>query len=238
MQFCAACGAPVASDTFAAMGVEMRRNRIAIRLIAAALGLIFVLGAGLAVSRWMPTQRQSPPAAMADRQAPSASQPEVTPPAGAGSSNPTASQPVRTDDAMVPPAQQALPSVPSAPSAPSIDLPLSAGKTTANIPRHSQQTGPEAPGGISAGTDRYPGSQPIKVDAELPDIGVPVDTAAYTTSDSLSEVLNYYRQRYPDAQMTEMNGQKVFAVDRPGRTEVIAVGTNGAETRIAIVQAK
>lgn len=89
------------------------------------------------------------------------------------------------------------------------------------------------------GSDRYPGSEPVNVDnANLPDIGVPVATEVYTTSDSVPTVISYYRQRYPDAALSEVNGQNVIAVDGPGETKVIAIGTNGSETRIAIVKAR
>ena len=89
----------------------------------------------------------------------------------------------------------------------------------------------------SSESDRYPGSQPVDVkDVNLPDIGIPVSTEVYTTSDSLSTVVAYYTQRYSEAEVMEVNGQKVIAIDRPGATKVIAIGTSGEETRIAIVK--
>jgi hypothetical protein len=36
--------------------------------------------------------------------------------------------------------------------------------------------------------------------------------------------------------VTEINGQKIIAVSRPGATKVFAVGTTGWATRIAVVQ--
>ena len=94
-----------------------------------------------------------------------------------------------------------------------------------------------APSVGSSDSDRYPGSQPVEVkDANLPDIGIPVASEVYTTSDSVSTVISYYRRRYPDAEVTEINGQKIIAVSRPGATKVFAIGTTGSETRIAIVQ--
>jgi hypothetical protein len=87
------------------------------------------------------------------------------------------------------------------------------------------------------GSDRYPGSQPLEVkDVELPDIGVPITSQTYTTADSLATVLAYYTGLYPDAEVMEVNGQKVIAVIRPGATKVIALGSTGQETRIAILQ--
>ena len=89
----------------------------------------------------------------------------------------------------------------------------------------------------SSGSDRYPGSQPVTVDnANLPNIGIPVATEVYSTTDSVPTVVNYYKQRYPDGQVMEVNGQQVIAVDRPSGAKVIAVGTTGSETRIAIVR--
>jgi hypothetical protein len=94
-----------------------------------------------------------------------------------------------------------------------------------------------APAAAPSGSDRYPGSQAVSVDdAKLPDIGIPVSHEVYSTTDSVATVIRYYQQRYPDAQLMEINGQQVLAVDRPGLTKVIAIGTNGQETRIAIVQ--
>jgi hypothetical protein len=65
---------------------------------------------------------------------------------------------------------------------------------------------------------------------------VPVTSEVYTTTDSLSTVVAYYTQRYPDAGVLEVSGQKVIAVNRPGATKVIAIGTTGEETRIAILK--
>ena len=88
-----------------------------------------------------------------------------------------------------------------------------------------------------SGADRYPGSQPVNVDnAPMPDIGISVSKEVYSTSDSVATVIGYYRQRYPDAQVMEINGQNVIAIDRPGDTKVIAIGTTGQETRIAMVR--
>jgi hypothetical protein len=75
---------------------------------------------------------------------------------------------------------------------------------------------------VSTGSDRYPGSQPIEVkDVALPDIGVPVTSEVYTTTDSLSTIVAYYTQRYPDAEVLEANGQKIIAVNRPGPSRLL-----------------
>lgn len=110
----------------------------------------------------------------------------------------------------------------------------SAPSATQSVSSSPQETVPSA---APSGTDRYPGSQPVEVkNADLPDIGIPVAGEVYSTSDSVSTVVSYYTQRYPDAQVMDISGQKVIAVSRPGVTKVIAVGTTGQETRIAIVQ--
>ena len=105
--------------------------------------------------------------------------------------------------------------------------------------RQALPNSPPAPANASAGSDRYPGSEPIKVEnVSLPEIGVPVATEVYTTSDTVTAVINYYKQRYPDAEVTEVNGQQVIAVNNPTAPKAIAIGTTGSETRIAIVQPK
>jgi len=110
----------------------------------------------------------------------------------------------------------------------------SAPPATQNVSSSPQETVPSA---APSGADRYPGSQPVEVkDANLPDIGIPVAGEVYSTSDSVSTVVSYYTQRYPDAQVMDISGQKIVAVSRPGVTKVIAVGTSGSDTRIVIVQ--
>jgi uncharacterized membrane protein YvbJ len=49
-RYCTACGAPVAPDAVVAMAAEIRRHRMEMRLIAAALGLVFLVSAGLVVN--------------------------------------------------------------------------------------------------------------------------------------------------------------------------------------------
>ena len=107
-------------------------------------------------------------------------------------------------------------------------------------PAKQQAPSSQPPPAISvapAGADSYPGSKPVDVkNANLPDIGIPVAGEVYSTSDSVSTVVSYYTQRYPDAQVMEISGQKIIAVSSQGVVKVIAVGTTGEETRIAIVQ--
>jgi len=212
------------------MATEARRHRTKMLLIATVLGLVFVVSAWLVVSHWKHSGRegqtstpvqQLPSGSITDAQA---STPQSTTDAGASSQShppaPVAAQPIKTEDANLPPTQQQAPAQPR---------PV---ESTTDTKPQSQQDSP-------SGSDRYPGSQPVTVEnVNLPDIGVPVDTEVYTTSDSLSAVISYYRQRYPDAELREVNGQTVIAVSRPGETKVIALGTTGSETRIAIVRAK
>ncbi len=70
----------------------------------------------------------------------------------------------------------------------------------------------------------------------MPDVGFPVATEAYTTSDSVETVIEYYKRRYPGAQVSQMQGQNIIAIERNGSAKVIAIGSNGSETRIAIVK--
>jgi hypothetical protein len=129
----------------------------------------------------------------------------------------------------------------SRPSTSSVD-PKAVQNSSATLTQSRMQREPSlrqlpAPSTVSTASDRYPGSQPIEVkDANLPDIGVPVTSEVYTTTDSLSTVVAYYMQRYSDAEVTEVSGQKIIAIDRPGAAKVIAIGTTGEETRIAILK--
>jgi hypothetical protein len=222
-RFCAACGAPVAPDVVAAVTADMRRRSREMRLIAAALGLLLVVTAGLVIG----TSRRAGPA-------------------GATSVVPGQSPSTPATEARNPPAQalaDASPNPASQPQhGPQQQLPLQPQDQHRQLPelQESQpQRRPPVQADVSSDSDRYPGSVPIQVDnANLPDIGVPVATEVYTTSDSVSAVVGYYQQRYPGVAVTEVNGQKVIAIDRPGMTKVIAVGTTGSETRIAMVQPK
>lgn len=241
-RFCAACGAPVAPDAVAAMAAEMRRQRREMRLIAVTLGLVFVVSAGLVIRHsWHSGQggEASTPVTSAPTvpgqavtAVPSSSQPQH-PPAGvsSGSGHYPGSQPFKRENTNLPPAQQ----LPSAPISQAQTPPGQA--ITESAPSSSPPQAP-SPGGASSGSDRYPGSEPIKVDVSLPDIGIPVATEVYTTSDSVSAVISYYKQRYPDATVTDVEGQHVIAVSGPGEIKAITVGSTGSETRIAIVQPK
>jgi hypothetical protein len=243
-RFCTACGKPVAPDAVEAMRAEVSRHRLEMRLAASALGLILVIGAGLTVS-WLrragrtadrpPAVGENSPRALPEQppvaQAPPAE--AVTPMAKAYAPQPQ------------PAPQVAVPSSPAShPSAGGIDkkevekaLAAMAPPAKQSAPSARQETPSAAPAGDSQGSDRYPGSQPVEVkDAGLPDIGVPVAGEVYSTSDSVPTVVSYYTQHYPDAQVMDISGQKVIAVSRPGMTKVIAIGTTGEETRIAIVQ--
>jgi hypothetical protein len=253
-RYCTACGRLVAStpatpvvadnrlDLVATMRAELDRDRKQMRFLVVGLCAV-VISVGLIVSWVMhsgPTARNSVPeppprqqlpiqvpstqaiapdtsASQAPQKAvqatvPGASNPESQ--LSAGSIDPQQVQKALT--ALTPPAKQSAP------------------PATQSVPSSPQETGPSA---AQSGTDRYPGSQPVEVkDANLPDIGIPVAGEVYSTSDSVPTVVSYYTQRYPDAQVMEISGQKIIAVSRPGVTKVVAVGTTGQETRIAIVQ--
>ena len=241
-RFCAACGQPMAPEAVEAMSAELHRHRKQMRLMVIALGLVSMVTVGLIVSEVTharlivgrslvgdeTTAQQQPatPAAAAQ-----------TPPGQAIIPNTFNSQPQQ------PPQQAFVPDEnrPARSSTSSIDPKAVQNALTSLTPHGKQQDPPskQQPGlpAVSTGSDRYPGSQPVEVkDANLPDIGIPVANEVYTTSDSLATVIHYYTQRYPEAEVMEVSGQKVIAIDRPGVTKVIAIGTTGEETRIAIVQ--
>ena len=219
-RFCAACGAPVTPDVVAALASDIRRRRREMRWIAAALAVVLVVSAAFMIR----TSRHATPAAatpvVLSQSPPALVQETRTPPAPpVADADPTPQPP--------PQPQQQPPQVQDQPR----QLPPPQASPPPPRPR------PALPSDASA--DLYPGAVPIQVDnVSLPDIGVPVANQVYTTSDSVSAVVGYYQRRYPDATVTDVSGQKVIAIDRPGMTTVIAVGTTGSETRIAIVQPK
>ena len=230
-RFCAACGRPIAPGAVAAVTAELQRHRTQMRLMVIALGVVSVVTAGLIVTwvmytgrvvgrsliggeTFFPTVRQQQPL-------PSQSTTAQTPPGQDNTPDTSTSQPQQQPPQVI---------VPSRPSTGSIDPKAVQNALTTLAPQGKQKDPspqqPPAPTVVATDSDRYPGSQPVEVkNADLPDIGIPVAGEVYTTADSLSTVINYYTQRYPDAEVLEISGQKV-----------IAIGTTGEETRIAIVQ--
>jgi hypothetical protein len=247
-RFCSGCGGPIAPDAVEAMTAELHRHHKQMRLIVVALGLVFVVSAGLIVIRMMYVERPvgrslfggetSAPAPRPQQPLPTRRTAAQTPPGQAITPDPFTSQPQQQPPQVIVRGEN---NPASHLSTGSID-PQAVQSASTTLVQHSRQRDPSlqqlpAPSAVSSDSDRYPGSQPVEVkDANLPDIGIPVASEVYTTSDSLSTVISYYRQRYPDAEVTEMNGQQIIAVSRPGATKVIAIGTTGSETRIAIVQ--
>ncbi|MBZ5568418.1 MAG: hypothetical protein LAN64_11275 [Acidobacteriia bacterium] len=220
------------------MTAELHRHHKQMRILVVALGLVALTG-GLIVIRVMFVQRAAriggeTSAAALQQPLPGTAAP--SPPGQASTPDTFTSQPPQ-QPVIVPDANHPA----SHSSAGSID-PQAVQNALSTLVQQGKQSDPSlqqrpAPAVGSSDSDRYPGSQPVEVkDANLPDIGIPVASEVYTTSDSVSTVVSYYRRRYPDAEVTEVNGQKIIAVNRPGATKVIAVGTTGSETRIAIVQ--
>ena len=240
-RFCAACGAPIAPDAVVAMTAEVHRHHKQMRLMVVVLGLVVLTG-GLIVIRVMFVQRA---ARFGGETSAAALQPPLPTQKGSAAQTPPG-QAIAPDTSISQPPQQPV-IVPDAnhpashSSAGSID-PQAVQSALSTLGQQGKQGDPSlqrlpAPAVGSSDSDRYPGSQPVEVkDANLPDIGIPVASEVYPTSDSVATVISYYRRRYPDAEVTEVNGQKIIAVNRPGATKVIAVGTTGSETRIAIVQ--
>ena len=251
-RFCAACGRPIAPGAVAAVTAELQHQRKQMRLMLIALGVVSVVTAGLIVTwvmytgravgrsliggeTFFPTVRQQQPLA-------SQSAAAQTPPGQTDTPNTSTSQSQQQPPQIIVPGTS---NPASRPSTGSIDPKAVQNALTALAPpgkpkdpqKDPSPQQPPAPSVAATDSDRYPGSQPVEVkNADLPDIGIPVAGEVYTTSDSLSTVIGYYTQRYPDAEVLEISGQKVIAVSRPGVTKVIAIGTTGEETRIAIVQ--
>jgi hypothetical protein len=219
------------------MTAKLQRHRNQMFLMVVLLGLVFTATAGLIVSHVMHAERVSAPALSADQTATPIAQQQPLPAAIADVQTSPGVSPQQQPRAAVPEENNSA----SRSAASSID-PNAVQNALTTLAQNGKQRNlsPQkqpASSGASAGSDRYPGSQPIEVkDVNLPDIGVPVSSEVYTTSDSLSTVVSYYSERYSDAEVMEVNGQKVIAVDRPGAAKVIAIGTSGQETRIAIVK--
>jgi hypothetical protein len=233
-RFCSACGGPIAPDAVDAMTAKLKRYRTGLLLIVVALGLTFAVTTGLIVSRVMQAAHGSPQSGESSTPVTQPQQPLPAPPVAPqtlpGQPQP---QPQQTLDPEVnnPAIRSSTSSIrPQDVQAPLTTLPPK------ESPRNPSPQHLPAPPVESTGSDRYPGSESLEVNANLPDIGVPVATEVYTTTDSLSTVTAYYTRRYPDAQLTEVSGQKIIAIDRPGVSKVIAIGTTGEETRISIVK--
>jgi predicted nucleic acid-binding Zn ribbon protein len=246
--FCAACGKPIPPDAVEAMTAEFHRYHKEMRLTVVALGLVIVVTAGLIVNGVMHEKRAagrslfggeaSSPTLRQQQPAPTQPTTTQTPPGQAVTPGPFTSQPQQPVPEVIAPGKS---NPASRPPTGGID-PQAVQNALTTLVEHGKPRDPSlqqrpALSVNPIGSDRYPGSQPVEVkDADLPDIGIPVASQVYTTSDSSSTVISYYRQRYPNAEVTEISGQKVIAVTDPGATKVIAVGTTGSETRIAIVQ--
>jgi hypothetical protein len=245
-RFCAACGRPIAPDAVTAMAAELHRHRKQMRLMVGAFSLVFVVAVGL-IGSWVMHAERAVGRALSggETTVPTLRQPLTIPPAGsetpsgqAATSTPFTAQPQQQPSQVIVPGENHLAGRSSASSIDpkAVQDALTTFASQGKLKDSSPQQLP-APPVASSGSDRYPGSQPVEVkNADLPDIGIPVAGEVYTTSDSLATVISYYTERYPDAQVMEISGQKVIAVDRPGGAKVIAIGTTGKETRIAIVQ--
>jgi hypothetical protein len=234
-RFCPACGGPIAPDAVDAIATKLKRHRNQMLLTAVALGLVFAVTGWVFLSRVMRAGRTaSPTPAIGESFAPvTRQQPLPVPPSAQiplGQPSPQPSPAIVSEES----GQASRPS-------PDSTRPKDVQNAITSLTQKDKQRETSlqqlpASSGLSTGSDRYPGSEPIEVNANLPDIGVPVTSEVYTTTDSVSTVVAYYTQRYSDAEVTEVNGQKIIAVDRPGATRVIAIGTTGEETRIAIIK--
>lgn len=234
---CAGCGAPMAPDAVAAMTAEQRRQRRQMRLLVGVTVVALAVVVGVVLKEAWPA-KQGAAAAPAAAAPAAPAQSQAAPASTVQTSSDQAASPAGGASQQESPAQAPGNPAAAAPAPPGgIDL-GEVQKALAQMTQRSAAGNPEAPAATApSGSDRYPGSQPVNVDdAQLPDIGIPVAREVYSTTDSVATVIRYYQQRYPDARLMEINGQQVLAVDRPGLTKVIAIGSSGQETRIAIVR--
>lgn len=235
---CPACGKLVAPDPMELMAAELRRQHTQMWYIVVAMGLVAAATVGLLAGWLLHGQRRDAPAsAPATQAAPPSQKPTQSSPEQPESPASPSSQPGQSAPAPAPRENSSG----SKTSSTNIDVQAIQNAVSGMAQRGGQKgsSSQQAVAGSAARTasDRYPGSQPVDIkDAAIPDVGIPVSNQVYSTSDSLTTVMAYYKQLYPDAQVMEISGQNIIAVDRPGETKVIAIGTSGSETRIAIVQ--
>lgn len=197
---------------------ESRRQRNLILLIVGGFGVIVLLIVGTLIGYLIPSGRRS---SAPTQQVPTSSSTSGNVGNGTGS------------DGQQPP-QATTNFVLSSSSNTQQSSPPESGEVQQTVLARGGSTQP--PLDNSPEVDRYPGSEKLEVDkSKLPDIGIPVASAVYRTSDSVATVIDYYKNRYPDAQLSEMQGQNILAIERNGTAKVIAIGINGNDTRIAIV---
>jgi hypothetical protein len=227
----------VTQNAVESMTVELHSHHKKMRRIVVMFGLVLIVTAALILSRVMRLERAVGASRPGETLAP---MPIVQQPISTQATPGSAVTPDKSILRSTEPLPQSVLAGENDPALhPSTDSrePLEAqSQLSAPAPHGDSSTLPE-PASIPSGEDRYPGSQTVEVkDANLPNIGIPVASEVYTTSDSISTVIGYYRQRYPGAEISEVDGQKIVAVNQAGATKVIAVGTTGSETRIAIVK--
>jgi cytoskeletal protein RodZ len=222
------------------MTAELRRQHTQMWYIVVAMGLVAAATIGLLAGWLLHGQRhENPPASapVTQPQSPPSQKPAQSSPEQPENPASPGSQPGQSAPAPTPKESSSGSKTPSN----SIDVQAIQNSVSGMAQRGGQKSSPpqQAVTGSTArsAADHYPGSQPVDMkDAAIPDVGIPVSNQVYSTSDSLATVMAYYKQLYPDAQVMEVSGQNIIAVDRPGETKVIAIGTSGSETRIAIVQ--
>jgi hypothetical protein len=234
---CPACGKLVAPDAMELMAAELRRQHTQMWYIVVAMGLVAAATVGLLAGWLLHGQRHDAPVPAPQPQAaPSSQKPaQGSPEQPEGPTSPS-SQSEQSAPVLKPKENSS-----GSKTSSSIDVQAIQNAVSGMAQRGGQKGSSSQQSGTSSATrsaaDRYPGSQPVDMkDAAIPDVGIPVSNQVYSTSDSLATVMAYYKQLYPEAQVMEISGQNIIAVDRPGETKVIAIGTSGSETRIAIVQ--
>ena len=233
-QFCSACGQPLSLPK----GVSgTKRIRIPIAGAVAALAIVAVLGA-IAIAAMM---RSTRPQQISPQATGTGLQPQGQMPIAQASPSSTPALPQAAESRPIASANgenaKPTPNAIDVQAVQSALAQLTQKNENISVTPPAQPAQPQTATAATTESDRYPGSQPVNVDnTELPNLGIAVSKEVYSTSDSVSTVIAYYRQRYPEAQVMEVNGQNIVAVDKPGATKVIAIGTSGQETRIAVVR--
>jgi len=191
--------------------------------------IAFALAAGgLFVATMLLIRREPAPVITVVAPQPQVIQQQPVQPASTGAQNPQIDPAQQPGNAQLPPA-------PKSASPGNIDM-QAVQKMAAEFTKSGTPAQPAAHSGPSE-KDHYPNAQAINLDdVAIPNIGIPVAREGYTTTDPLNTVVDYYRRLYPNATVTDQQGQKVIAVDNGSDSRVITIGNNGSETRIVIVR--
>jgi len=87
------------------------------------------------------------------------------------------------------------------------------------------------------GIDVYPGAESVKNGAGSVSFGeFSAGSAQFETTDSVEQVVDFYKQQYPKAIHTESNGNHSFSVNSKDKVVVISLTPQGSKTAINLAQ--